>query len=313
MKKEVILQQIQALPEKSRFLIGYNEMAKDLSEVMEEDEVVQGVVTACKKSITHFAKNGRMVRSFMAVTNRNIYVITRGRLWLNAISLLDENIKIPRREIIGLEQREVPAVLKLFYDAELVIKTQNEEYEIYMGAEFEKYLPADLFENRTFSDIVSGIICAECGTENAPDAKFCVNCGADIIEQQTCKQVCRQCGNVIEEGSKYCPNCGAEIDAEEEENNSCPNCGYILEEGSKFCPNCGKAVEIDEQTEEDDYTSICSNCGNDLEEGAKFCPNCGTPVRSKEELEPQKCICAACGKELEPGAKFCPECGTKCN
>lgn len=241
MKKEVILQQIQALPEKSRFLIGYNEMAKDLSEVMEEDEVVQGVATACKKSITHFAKNGRMVRSFMAVTNRNIYVITRGRLWLNAISLLDENIKIPRREIIGFEQREVPAVLKLFYDAELVIKTQNEEYEIYMGAEFEKYLPADLFVNRTFSDKVSGIICAECGAENEPDAKFCVNCGADIIEQQMCKQVCRQCGNVIEEGSKFCPNCGTPVEKENTKlmKHICRKCGKELDQEAKFCPECG--------------------------------------------------------------------------
>lgn len=312
MRKEVILQQIQELPEKSRFLIGFNEMAKDLSEVMEENEVVQGVVTACKKSITHFVKNGRMVRSFMAVTNRNVYVITRGRLWLNTISLLDENIKIPRREIIGLEQREVPTVLKLFYDAELVIKTQNEEYEIYMGSEFEKYLPADFFKNRTFSEKVSGIMCAECGTENAPEAKFCVNCGSDIVEQQMHKQVCRQCGNMIEEGSKFCPNCGAEVEVEEEANNCCPNCGYVLEESSKFCPNCGKPVEIDEQIE-DNHSFVCPNCGNDLEEGAKFCPNCGTPVNPKEDPEPKKCICTGCGKELEAGVKFCPECGTKCN
>lgn len=277
MKKEVILQQIQELPEKSRLSVGFNEMAKDLSEVMEENEVVQGVVTACKKSITHFVKNGRMIRSFMTVTNRNVYVITRGRLWLNTISILDENIKIPRKEIIGLEQRDIPTVLKFFYDAELVIKTKNTEYEIYMGADFEKYLPADFLENRTFSEKVSGIICAECGTENDPEAKFCVNCGADIVTQQMYKRVCRQCGREIEEGSKFCPNCGAEIADEKEVDNLCPNCGNILEEGSKFCPNCG------------------------------------TPVRTEEKLEPKKRICSGCGKELEPQIKFCPECGTKCD
>lgn len=313
MKKEVILQQIQELPEKSRFLIGFNEMAKDLSEVMEENEVVQGVVTACKKSITHFVKNGRMVRSFMAVTNRNVYVITRGRLWLNTISLLDENIKIPRREIIGLEQREIPTVLKLFYDAELVIKTQNKEYEIYMGSEFEKYLPADFLKNRTFSEKVSGIICAECGTENDPEAKFCTNCGADIVKQQMYKQVCRQCGSEIEEGSKFCPNCGAEIKVEDESENRCPNCGNLLEEGSKFCPNCGQAIAIENQTVDYQSPLICHNCGNKLEEGAKFCPNCGTPVKTQEKAEPTKRICTGCGKELEADTKFCPECGTKCD
>lgn len=311
MNKDVILQQIQALPEKSRFAIGFNEMAKDLSEVMGENEVVQGVVTACKKSITHFVKNGRMIRSFMAITNRNVYVITRGRLWLNTISLLDENIKISRSDIIGLEQREIPSVLKLFYDAELVIKTKNEEFEIYMGSEFEKYLPADFFKNRTFSEKVSGIICMECGAENDPEAKFCTNCGADMEKQQMSRRTCANCGNEIEEGIKFCPNCGAEVI--EETKIVCKNCGNMLPEESRFCPNCGAEVLEEEPETKEAQCRICPNCGKELEEDVKFCPNCGAPVSLEESAEPVIPTCKGCGKELEIGTKFCPNCGMKCD
>ena len=54
MEREKILKQIQNLTEKSGFLVGYDEMAKDLSEVMSDDEIVQGVTAAYKKKYYSF-------------------------------------------------------------------------------------------------------------------------------------------------------------------------------------------------------------------------------------------------------------------
>ena len=124
MEKDKIREQIRNLPKASGFLVGYNEMAKDLSEVMREDEVVEGVTIAYEKGITHVVKNTRMMRSFMAVTNRSIYILSRGRMILNTVSMLDKTIEIPRRDIIEIREEEIPTVLKLMYDAELKIRVE---------------------------------------------------------------------------------------------------------------------------------------------------------------------------------------------
>ena len=243
MDKEIILQQIQALPEKSRWLIGFNEMAKDLSEVMEDDETVQGVTDACKKSITHFVKNGRMLRSFMAVTNKNEYLLSRGRLWLNAISILDSNIKIPRSEIVFVEQRDIPSMLKVFYAAELVINTKTDKHEIYVGSGFEKYLPSDFLESRTFGTYMPGVVCNICGMENAPDARFCSQCGAEILKQQMKGRLCLNRKYEVGAESRFCPNCGTELRSEKIKK-ICSICGAELAEESKFCTVCGTPADI---------------------------------------------------------------------
>lgn len=276
MEREKILKQIQNLTEKSGFLVGYNEMAKDLSEVMSDDEIVQGVTAAYKKNITHFIKNGRMVRSFMAVTDKNVYLISRGRMWLNTITLLDENLKIPRDEILKIEQYELPLILKALYDAELVICTKIENYHIYVGSNFEKYLPADFLKNRVFNKVQSGIVCAECGTDNDMDARFCTKCGADLLKQmkqQINERICPNCGKEIDDGIRFCPYCGTEL-KEIKEEKICQNCGAKLEEDSKFCPNCGSPVELLQESK----IPKCPNCGKIVTTETKFCPDCGTKI-----------------------------------
>src|SRR3954471_14260846 len=44
------------------------------------------------------------------------------------------------------------------------------------------------------------LICANCTTENLPDAKFCVRCGT--------RMGCPTCGAPIVPGARFCGNCG---------------------------------------------------------------------------------------------------------
>ena len=52
---------------------------------------------------------------------------------------------------------------------------------------------------------------------------------------------CKNCGCELQEGAKFCKECGAEVIVEEVngEFQFCPKCGYKMAKGLKFCPECG--------------------------------------------------------------------------
>lgn len=55
---------------------------------------------------------------------------------------------------------------------------------------------------------------------------------------------CQNCGVEAVEGAKFCKNCGSEIVWQEEEVKStkfCSNCGFEMKSDIKFCPECGTA------------------------------------------------------------------------
>lgn len=72
---------------------------------------------------------------------------------------------------------------------------------------------------------------------------------------------CRYCESELKPGAKFCPNCGKEV----LEFDVCINCGKQIKVGASFCPHCGKnqhevniepepsdeVIEIIEQPEED--------------------------------------------------------------
>ena len=59
---------------------------------------------------------------------------------------------------------------------------------------------------------MSANICPKCGTANAPEARFCLQCGQQITSQPA-------------------PSAG--------ETDHCPQCNAPLRQGSHFCPTCG--------------------------------------------------------------------------
>ena len=87
--------------------------------------------------------------------------------------------------------------------------------------------------------------CTKCGTEVAPTAKFCCECGAKI------------------ERKKYCPECGVEVKPEQK---FCMECGtrLIVSEAPapqpKREPEQSKAV-----TAEDEIQKICNDIKASLE------------------------------------------------
>lgn len=106
---------------------------------------------------------------------------------------------------------------------------------------------------------------------------------------------CQNCGTELEDGAKFCKNCGSQIIEKQDENKEdaefkiCDNCGFKMDEDIKFCPKCGSKV-----TEKQDADStaqefkFCANCGFKMDKNNKFCPNCGSsPDNPKQAMHIQ--------------------------
>ncbi len=52
------------------------------------------------------------------------------------------------------------------------------------------------------------VLCKNCKTANAKGAKFCKNCGANLVVK------CPKCGSNISDTDKFCPECGVHIEVE---------------------------------------------------------------------------------------------------
>lgn len=82
----------------------------------------------------------------------------------------------------------------------------------------------------------SRVACPKCGGANAPGAKFCHECGAqmDVAAE---KVSCVKCGAALPAGTKFCNECGTK-----QEKQTCPKCQGELTAGSKFCNECGQQI-----------------------------------------------------------------------
>ena len=104
---------------------------------------------------------------------------------------------------------------------------------------------------------------------------------------------CQNCGTELEDGAKFCKNCGSQIIEKQDENKEdaefkiCDNCGFKMDEDIKFCPKCGSKV-----TEKQDADStaqefkFCANCGFKMDKNNKFCPNCGSSPDNPQPTMP---------------------------
>lgn len=269
MDKEIILKQIMKLPKKSRFLVGYNEMAKDLAPLMKDDEIIQGVTTAYKKSLLHFVKNGKMIRSFMAVTNKNIYIISSGRMSLSLVPFLKDNIIIPRDEIVNVRINNIATALKVFYDDDITITTKNESYDIYMGSGYKDNLPENWMVNpfHNQNSIKPNTI------RNTPTVY-------DNVDNTVGKSEIKENESFSNNDIEVQNTALNQEEVKSMESLQCINCGNPLTKGAKFCKHCGAPVNYESTLTESPVVNpyTCINCGGTLTEGAKFCKHCGTPV-----------------------------------
>lgn len=76
--------------------------------------------------------------------------------------------------------------------------------------------------------------CAQCGSSLPANAKFCLDCGAKVLNADG-KVTCPKCNQVTPAG-KFCINCGNPLQT------TCPNCSSAVPNGAKFCLECGQKL-----------------------------------------------------------------------
>ena len=80
------------------------------------------------------------------------------------------------------------------------------------------------------------IVCAKCGANLPPNAKFCLECGEKVAPPEAEEVTCPKCGAKVKPG-KFCLQCGAPLAPP-----VCPKCGKPVVAGAKFCPECGEKL-----------------------------------------------------------------------
>ncbi|KON87966.1 hypothetical protein AF332_14790 [Sporosarcina globispora] len=76
----------------------------------------------------------------------------------------------------------------------------------------------------------NSIVCNKCSHKNAPDSKFCGNCG----DQFDHSMKCHNCHEELLAGSKFCGQCGQPQGIKK-----CSRCGHSNKPNNLFCEECG--------------------------------------------------------------------------
>ena len=80
--------------------------------------------------------------------------------------------------------------------------------------------------------------CPDCGMEVAANARFCPNCGHQILVLRRCPK----CGENLSPKAKFCPVCGTPAGSQPAPR-ICPECGAANRPEALFCNNCGNRLE----------------------------------------------------------------------
>ena len=80
------------------------------------------------------------------------------------------------------------------------------------------------------------LVCAKCGAQLPPNAKFCLQCGEKVGAPEADEVTCPKCGAKVKAG-KFCMECGAPLAQP-----VCPKCGKPVVAGAKFCLECGEKL-----------------------------------------------------------------------
>jgi membrane protease subunit (stomatin/prohibitin family) len=75
--------------------------------------------------------------------------------------------------------------------------------------------------------------CPACQAQIPMDARFCSNCGQQIVIINKCQD----CGHDLPAGANFCMDCGAKVG---KKTKKCPKCGYEALPEANFCNECGE-------------------------------------------------------------------------
>ncbi|MDO9044257.1 MAG: zinc ribbon domain-containing protein [Methanobacteriaceae archaeon] len=62
-------------------------------------------------------------------------------------------------------------------------------------------------ESKDYSGTSDETLCSKCGTNNKTNAKFCINCGNDLIK----RKICANCGVENPDDARFCQECGKHL------------------------------------------------------------------------------------------------------
>ncbi len=106
------------------------------------------------------------------------------------------------------------------------------------------------------------------------------------------QKFCRKCGKRLRPGAKFCNECGTQIVAIDNSLSReakasalfiCPSCGFVMESKKKYCPECGVLLaksDVSADVNVGRRTIFCSQCGQTISADSKYCCNCGSRVSS---------------------------------
>ncbi|MHA2166042.1 MAG: double zinc ribbon domain-containing protein [Candidatus Hodarchaeales archaeon] len=146
--------------------------------------------------------------------------------------------------------------------------------------------------------------CNKCGADNPPEARFCFECGKDIISKSSLSPSkeegvlhCSKCGVSNPRKMSFCFECGTPLtQVQKVESNICPTCGIPVDSTNYYCPNCGQSVGIQPAIGAKKSDIIASV------ETKQICPSCGQKTSGVEWW-----YCArdsAIMQEIDPSTQF---------
>ena len=106
-----------------------------------------------------------------------------------------------------------------------------------LGAGLGMLIPGMLMKSMQEGHLPSAkqVNCPACQALIPLDARFCSNCGHQIVTINKCLD----CGQDLPAGANFCANCGAKV---EKKSRTCPKCGYHSVAEAKFCNQCGERL-----------------------------------------------------------------------
>lgn len=109
----------------------------------------------------------------------------------------------------------------------------------------------------------------KCGYTLQGSARFCSQCGKEVLVTQTTQTV--PCPNTVQKG-KRTPICGAEIQSS---NKFCSGCGWCINPKT-FLPGAAMC---------DGTKPNGKPCDNIVKPNTRFCSECGNPPKSQSSQE----------------------------
>lgn len=128
-------------------------------------------------------------------------------------------------------------------------------------------------------------ICKKCGSENTDNAKFCLECGANLVEQRKESEItkCIKCGAELPKKAKFCSECGAsQIEVVEEKESIQISEPVIEEVYDSTSIQTDSSEQLESNNTENDTKKLCSSCGAEVSPDDKFCPGCGMKLEDEE-------------------------------